>query len=85
MTVVTVIGVLAFLDVSLMLSGYRILVGERLTSETIVESTRWSEGLTSPMRECSYFTGRSVLVSRVNADQLDECPVLFKPYAKAGI
>lgn len=61
------------------------LVGETQTTDTISESTRWDEGISTPMHECSYFTGRNFQVTQVEASEIDECPALFKPYPDAGL
>jgi len=76
MSFLTALAIVGLLDLLLLISGYRILVGEREWSEytefsKFTDSTLLDSGL-----ECRYFTGRSVQTARVSWSQskVDECP-----------
>jgi hypothetical protein len=87
MTVVYVVVALVTLDLALMVSGYRILVGEERGYTTIVPGSVSfgfvSEGIGYGTIECSYFTGRSVQITSDRVDAIDECPAIIRPYADA--
>ncbi len=79
-----VLCVIATLNLLLLLSGYRVLIGEERSYHTIVEGSvvlgAVTQGIGYEKISCTYFTGRSVRVSEATSDQIDECPTLTKPF-----
>lgn len=75
-------GAVVAADVSLLLSGYRILVREQRVTEVIVKgSVSYGiiyEPIVDEYRTCTYFTGRSLRTSRAPSS-FDECPFASRP------
>lgn len=79
-----VLGFIVMLDVMLLVSGYRILIAEQY-DENIVSPGSFKFGtyrdpIAYPKLECRYFTGRSVQSVIIPAEQIDECPFVYRPY-----
>ena len=82
MTVIAVLGAVAFLDLLLLASGYRVLVGERLEDEYMPAVTPHGMAIkTGETLTCDYFTGRSVQTAPAERflSNPDECPFMIKP------
>lgn len=80
-TLAVVLLVLLALDLALLVSGYRVLVGE-MRSVRVVSSgvpKLFIPGETTPTLRCSYFTGRSVLSFEGDAGDNEECPFVYRP------
>ena len=83
MAIVIGLLILAALDILLMASGYRVLVGEEMVEEYILAVTPHGRAIkTGETLQCDYFTGRSV--QRAPAHRFtevpDECPLLVKTH-----
>ena len=82
MTTVIFLAIIAGLNLVLLISGYRILIGEE-EWEKYSEYDKFTESyLIDSGLECRYYTGRSIKTLRASWSELriDECPFLFNPY-----
>ena len=70
--------VLAALDILLMASGRRILIGEEYVPEH--DGSMGGAGYVAPSEakfECTYFTGRRQVLESLSSYQFDECPFIW--------
>ncbi|MGE4321419.1 MAG: hypothetical protein AB7E60_00140 [Sphingobium sp.] len=81
MTVLAMAAILAALDLLLLASGYRLLVGEWLREDYMPAVVPQGRAIkTGETLECDYFTGRGVHTApahRYIADP-DQCPVIVR-------
>ena len=79
MAIVWTLGLLIILDLLLLVSGFRILVGEDEWSEYLPYSKFTTPTEIDSGIECSYFTGRSIQTARVSWSRagIDECPFII--------
>ena len=76
-TVISLVVLGILIELSLLLSGRRVLVNETYvppTEEVIMLD--FYQSATGPEFECSYFTGRQIVSVSISADAFDECPFI---------
>lgn len=82
MTAMAIMAILAVLDLLLLASGYRVLVGERLREEYMPAMVPNGRAIkTGETLECDYFTGRSIHTAPAHRyiSNPDECPFIVRP------